>query len=295
MNGDTYIVNTGSASGVYVPSVNQGLPTLIVMVVVLVIIMLFCFWGAPAIRAFCKRRICCCCTMDEPSIENVSATGESTTPTIILLPYGRMLVVDRNIFTQLQADRTGIDFMELSANLIRAQNLQNGSRTSTFMSEDTSKGLSTVSLDFLPPAYEDIFGIKNSDLPPSYSEISLMLKKLSGKHLSNEQIDENEQGVIMAKPKECILRTSSAPFIFTDRVFEGNTRLMRNFGSLNEDIERNFRKNVEECRTFVNELFQEDVAEVASGFSNPRYQTSSNRTNREYANFRERVDRESSV
>lgn len=71
MNGDTYIVNTGSASGVYVPSVNQGLPTLIVMVVVLVIIMLFCFWGAPAIRAFCKRRICCCCTMDEPSIENV--------------------------------------------------------------------------------------------------------------------------------------------------------------------------------------------------------------------------------
>lgn len=71
MNGDTYTVNTGPSSGVYVPSVSQGLPTLIVMVVVLVIIILFCFWGAPAIRAFCRKRICCCCAMDEPSIDNV--------------------------------------------------------------------------------------------------------------------------------------------------------------------------------------------------------------------------------
>ncbi|KAK4884361.1 hypothetical protein RN001_000632 [Aquatica leii] len=71
INGDTYVLDTGYPSGVYVPSVNQGLPTLIVMVVVLVIIMLFCFWGAPAVRAFCKRKICCCCPMDEPNADNV--------------------------------------------------------------------------------------------------------------------------------------------------------------------------------------------------------------------------------
>ncbi|KAJ3638196.1 hypothetical protein MTP99_001599 [Tenebrio molitor] len=87
-----------------------------------------------------------------------------------------MLVVDRAVFAQLQADHTGIDFMELSANLIRAQRYQTGSTPSILDSETTSKGLSPTSLGFSPPAYEDIFGDKNSDLPPSYSEVSLMFR-----------------------------------------------------------------------------------------------------------------------
>lgn len=107
------------------------------------------------------------------SLFAVSTTGNST-PTIILLPYGRMLVVDRNIFAQLQADHTGIDFMELSANMIRAQRLQNGSTPSILDSDTTSKGYSPTSLGLSPPAYEDIFGEK--DLPPSYSELSFMLR-----------------------------------------------------------------------------------------------------------------------
>jgi hypothetical protein len=109
-------------------------------------------------------------------VDSSTAGGESATPTIILLPYGRMLVVDRAVFAQLQADHTGIDFMELSANLIRAQRYQTGSTPSILDSETTSKGLSPTSLGFSPPAYEDIFGDKNSDLPPSYSEVSLMFR-----------------------------------------------------------------------------------------------------------------------
>ena len=35
------------------------------------------------------------------------STGCNVTPTIILLPHGRMLVVDGTIFTQLQTDNTG--------------------------------------------------------------------------------------------------------------------------------------------------------------------------------------------
>lgn len=90
-----------------------------------------------------------------------------------------MLVVDRAVFAQLQADHTGIDFMELSANLIRAQA---GSTPSILDSEATSKGLSPTSLGFSPPAYEDIFGDdkNNSDLPPSYSEVSLMFRTGGG-------------------------------------------------------------------------------------------------------------------
>ncbi|XP_031327237.1 uncharacterized protein LOC116158578 isoform X2 [Photinus pyralis] len=283
MNGDTYIVNTGSASGVYVPSVSQGLPTLIVMVVVLVIIVLFCFWGAPAIRAFCRKRICCCCAMDEPSIDNVSTAGESATPTIILLPYGRMLVVDRNVFRQLQADRTGIDFIELSANLILQD--QNGSHADTLESEDTSKGLSLVSLDFLPPPYDDIFGLKNSDLPPSYSEISVMLQKLNGKPLDSEQLHKSELSVIMVKPKECILRTSSDPFILTDKMYHTNTRMRRDFVSLGD--------NIVQCEASIQEEI--NVFEGASGCNYPSYKTNINPINRTNIQDTEYFDRESSV
>lgn len=45
--------------------VSQGLPTLLVMIAVLAIILLFCFWGAPGVREFCRRTFCGFCSMDE--------------------------------------------------------------------------------------------------------------------------------------------------------------------------------------------------------------------------------------
>ncbi|GJQ76405.1 hypothetical protein Trydic_g2121 [Trypoxylus dichotomus] len=42
------------------------LAMIIVMIIVLAIILLFCFWGAPGIRAYCRRKICFRCPMDEP-------------------------------------------------------------------------------------------------------------------------------------------------------------------------------------------------------------------------------------
>lgn len=107
------------------------------------------------------------------------STAESAT--IILLPYGRMLVVDRSVFAQYGAEQTGINFMELSAELIREHNRLHttGSTPSILDSEATSKGLSPTSLGVSPPAYDDIFGGKNWDLPPSYSELSIMLRTFS--------------------------------------------------------------------------------------------------------------------
>ncbi|KAF7284476.1 hypothetical protein GWI33_022070 [Rhynchophorus ferrugineus] len=81
-----------------------------------------------------------------------------------------MLVVDRNVFDRLQADRSGLDLLELGANIIRHQ--VTDSTPSILDSDTTSKGISPLSLGRGPPAYEDIFG----DLPPSYSEVSIMLK-----------------------------------------------------------------------------------------------------------------------
>lgn len=87
-----------------------------------------------------------------------------------------MVVVDSNLIAQLQTDNTGIDLMELGLNLMRAQMIQDGSSTSFLDSESTSKRMSSASLDFLPPSYEEIFGSKaDCDLPPSYSEVSMML------------------------------------------------------------------------------------------------------------------------
>lgn len=105
-------------------------------------------------------------------------------------------MVDRSVFAQLQADHTGIDFMELSANLIRAQRYQTGSTPSILDSETTSKGLSPTSLGFSPPAYEDIFGDK-SDLPPSYSEVSLMFRTHNRRLPETESIEmcEIEEGM----------------------------------------------------------------------------------------------------
>ncbi|XP_022906846.1 uncharacterized protein [Onthophagus taurus] len=153
-------------------------PTLIVMIAVLAIILLFCFWGAPGIRDYCRRNICCHCPMDEPrETEGTPTVDRSPTPTIILLPFGRMLVIDGNVIRRIQTEEDGIDFMELSANLIRAHQRRYASTPSILDSDTTSKGLSPISLGYSPPSYEDIFGDKTLDLPPSYSELSLLFKQ----------------------------------------------------------------------------------------------------------------------
>lgn len=100
-----------------------------------------------------------------------------------------MLVVDRTVFNQLQADQSGVDLLELGASLIRHQNAPfptTGSTPSILDSDTTSKGISPTSLGYGPPAYEDIF--KDLDLPPSYSEVSLMLKGVRGECIEMEEI-----------------------------------------------------------------------------------------------------------
>lgn len=186
-----------------------------------------------------------------------------------------MLVVDRTVFAQLQADHTGIDFMELSANLIRAQRLQTGSNPSILESEATSKGLSPTSIDFLPPAYEDIFGAKNSDLPPSYSEISMMFRNMSvsnsvvsvsgrvplelenvvnSDNARNNRDFADKNGISYRNATNDVrlfiaptLRTSSsAPFVFKeeDNEFTSQLREFRHgFSSLENNIERNDSEN----------------------------------------------------
>lgn len=59
----------GNAAPPNYPNLGQGLPTLLVMIAVLAIILLFCFWAAPGVRDFCRRSICCHCPMDEPDPE----------------------------------------------------------------------------------------------------------------------------------------------------------------------------------------------------------------------------------
>ncbi|GLV43323.1 hypothetical protein CBL_03866 [Carabus blaptoides fortunei] len=176
----------GSTSGGNIhqnqPQQAQGLTALLVMIAVLCILLAYCFWGAPWCRSFCRRRVCCFCPMDDPEGIDMGSTadGPAATPTIILLPFGRMLVVDGAVFAQLQADSRGLDLMELGENIIRTQRYQTGSSPSIFQvdSETTSKGLSPILDSFAPPTYDSIFGSRHfvSDLPPSYSEISLQIR-----------------------------------------------------------------------------------------------------------------------
>lgn len=110
-----------------------------------------------------------------------------------------MLLVDRSVFAQLHTDQPGLDFFELSADLIRAQRHQTGSTPSILDSDTTSKGLSPISLGLSPPAYEDIFGDKSrSDLPPSYSELSLMFRNYNRQiHCESiEMCSLNERGLV---------------------------------------------------------------------------------------------------
>lgn len=128
-------------------------------------------------------------------------TTRPSTPTIILLPFGRMLVVDRNFFNQINLDTTngGIDFMELSANLIRTN--RDRSTSSILDTSETSKCLTPLSCNNFtnPPSYSDIFNCfnRNNDLPPSYSELSLLIvnekKKESNIIVNCQTITNNNQ------------------------------------------------------------------------------------------------------
>lgn len=135
----TFVIGKmGSTSGGNInqnqPQQAQGLTALLVMIAVLCILLAYCFWGAPWCRSFCRRRVCCFCPMDDPEGIEMGSTAEvpAATPTIILLPFGRMLVVDGAVFAQLQADSRGLDLMELGENIIRTQRYQTGSSPSIF-------------------------------------------------------------------------------------------------------------------------------------------------------------------
>ncbi|XP_044020009.1 uncharacterized protein LOC122860319 isoform X2 [Aphidius gifuensis] len=165
----------------------QGVAALLVMLAVLCFIFAYCCWGGPFIRSLCRRH--CCCHLEDD--ENESRFGSSeqtigTAPTIILLPHGRMLVVDGTIFTQFQADTTGLDLVELGENVLRAQRsprclhrhqLQNSEGSILEMDVETPSKDSLGSIGgFPPPAYESIYGKDEDDMPPSYSDILLHSK-----------------------------------------------------------------------------------------------------------------------
>lgn len=87
---------------------SQGVAALLVMLAVLCFIFAYCCWGAPFCRSLCRRH--CCCRLEDPEPDSRFGNSDQTmvaTPTIILLPHGRMLVVDGTMFTQFQADPTG--------------------------------------------------------------------------------------------------------------------------------------------------------------------------------------------
>lgn len=86
----------------------QGVAALLVMLAVLCFIFAYCCWGAPFCRSLCRRY--CCCRLEDPEPDARFGSSDQAmvaTPTIILLPHGRMLVVDGTIFTQFQTDPTG--------------------------------------------------------------------------------------------------------------------------------------------------------------------------------------------
>lgn len=184
----------GSSSGgstVVHTQQGQGLAALLVMIAVLCFILAYCCWGAPCCRSFCRRRCCSCCHISrvnsrgdiEASASNIGLSvdqGMVATPTIILLPYGRMLVVDGSVFAQLQADTSGLDLIELGENAVQAPTVTLNSLADSTPSildvdsETNSKDgcISPTLSGLLPPTYESIFGCESfADLPPSYDEI----------------------------------------------------------------------------------------------------------------------------
>jgi hypothetical protein len=195
----------------------QGVAALLVMLAVLCFIFAYCCWGAPFCRALCRRH--CCCRLEDGDTESgcpVPGTAGNpeqpilATPTIILLPHGRMLVVDGTILTQFQAENSGerplhpfpvrgsflrgcplfllspagLDLVELGESVMRAQRNpvaanrhqhQNSQGSVIDMDAETPSKDSMGSLGcFPPPTYESIYGKEERrDMPPSYSDILL--------------------------------------------------------------------------------------------------------------------------
>ncbi|XP_054011062.1 uncharacterized protein LOC128893830 isoform X2 [Hylaeus anthracinus] len=162
----------------------QGVAALLVMLAVLCFIFAYCCWGAPFCRSLCRRH--CCCRLEDPEPDSRFGNSDQAmvaTPTIILLPHGRMLVVDGTIFTQFQTDPTGLDLVELGDSMLRAQRnprsinrhqLQNSQGSILEMDAETPSKDSLGSIGcFPPPTYESIYGKEESDMPPSYSDILL--------------------------------------------------------------------------------------------------------------------------
>ncbi|OAD56889.1 hypothetical protein WN48_02414 [Eufriesea mexicana] len=179
-------VGVGVAGGPTLASAQQGqgVAALLVMLAVLCFIFAYCCWGAPFCRSLCRRH--CCCRLEDPEPDSRFSNNDQTmvaTPTIILLPHGRMLVVDGAIFTQFQTDPTGLDLVELGDSVLRAQRnsrsinrhqLQNSQGSILEMDAETPSKDSLGSIGcFPPPTYESIYGKEESDMPPSYSDILL--------------------------------------------------------------------------------------------------------------------------
>ncbi|KAI4487399.1 hypothetical protein M0804_005548 [Polistes exclamans] len=163
---------------------SQGVAALLVMLAVLCFIFAYCCWGAPFCRSLCRRH--CCCRLEDPEPDSRFGNSDQTmvaTPTIILLPHGRMLVVDGTMFTQFQADPTGLDLVELGDSVFHAQRnprsinrhqLQNSQGSILEMDAETPSKDSLGSIAcFPPPTYESIYGKEETDMPPSYSDILL--------------------------------------------------------------------------------------------------------------------------
>ncbi|KAK0181711.1 hypothetical protein PV327_003974 [Microctonus hyperodae] len=185
-NGGGFGLGVGVAGGPSLAAAQQGqgVAALLVMLAVLCFIFAYCCWGAPFCRSLCRRH--CCCRLEDPELDpryNNTDQAMVATPTIILLPHGRMLVVDGTIFTQFQADATGLDLVELGENVIRAQRtprcvnrhqLQNSQGSILEMDAETPSKDSIGSIGcFPPPTYESIYGKDEGDMPPSYSDIVL--------------------------------------------------------------------------------------------------------------------------
>ena len=143
-----YDLNGGIGSGNVLDQQQHesyGVAILLMILMILCILVYFC-WSAYVCGKFCKLRSVCCRIVDEEEAfpRGLAANDTATvnrnaqlrrqhlqnhhqhhqqhhqhrtsmgTPTIILLPHGRMLVVDGSIFTQLNTDSTG----ELTDNLV---------------------------------------------------------------------------------------------------------------------------------------------------------------------------------
>ncbi|XP_044729703.1 uncharacterized protein LOC123293052 [Chrysoperla carnea] len=191
----------GKATKDYLESTSQSLIVLLIMIAVLLFILTYCLWGTPWCRYFCRRRLFpCFYAPDDMTISSGSVTPRTYSstggvnnsrayrgaPTIILLPQGRMLVVDGSIIAQFRADTQGVDLMELGQSIAWQRHQSTPSILSSGTT-DSKDGLNQIIplTRFSPPSYESLFGNQAAlesvlyDLPPSYSEINFQLQQLN--------------------------------------------------------------------------------------------------------------------